>query len=107
MNELFSSAAWAAVLTATYGFDLRRAVGIPYCLLDDPAGRRISALPFSDYLPIDTPATCTALLRELRECGNHPITLKSRLAAEEASCGFFRHQARRISPLFSWNRCCQ
>ena len=79
-DELFASPAWAEVLTTTYGFAVERTAGIPYCVLDDPAGRRVSALPFSDYLPLDEPAAATACFTTLRnrhpDC---PITLKTRL----------------------------
>ena len=87
-DELFQSTAWAEVLTATYGFALDRTGGIPYCILDDPAGRRISALPFCDYLPIDAVDRATACIATLRErYPDYAVTLKTRLALDEPPSG--------------------
>lgn len=83
--ELFASEAWTGVLADTYAFSSARSRGLPYCVLDDPAGRRVSALPFSDYLPIDDPALTRQIFGELStKFPNHAITLKTRLAPEEA-----------------------
>lgn len=55
---LFHSPPWLCAVSDAYGFDIRASVmlnpagtpiaGIPYCELDDLAGRRIVSVPFSD-----------------------------------------------------------
>lgn len=78
--ELFSSQEWAAVIADTYGFELGWCESLPYCVIDDPAGKRVVALPFSDYLPIDTEHEAKQLRQVL--CDRHPhyqVTLKTRL----------------------------
>lgn len=94
MNELFGSQRWSQVLCQAYDFDLRWSTpkdtgAIPYCVLDDLAGRRVSALPFSDYLPLDTTEGCDRLLAELRDkFPASAIVLKTRLPEEKVSDQF-------------------
>jgi len=57
--SLFHSPEWAAVLRDTYGFSVvahvvddtsgRIVAGVPVCRIEDPVGRRIISLPFSDH----------------------------------------------------------
>ena len=80
-DELFHSTPWQQLLSVTYGFTRGEAHGIPFCVLDDPAGRRISALPFSDYLPVDDPDQAAQFFTTVRQqFPDHAITLKTRLA---------------------------
>ena len=57
-DELFVSPAWTGMLAACYRWTIRYAVQsaprkvVPFVVLDDLAGRRVSAYPFSDYLPL-------------------------------------------------------
>ena len=88
-DELFSSAAWANVLDQAYGFTVERsAEGLPFILLDDLAGRRVTALPFVDYLPIDTGRQYTALRQEIEaRYPDTPLVVKTRLPAGEVPAG--------------------
>lgn len=53
-DELFAAPAWAAVLERAYGMNVQTSAGgVPFVELDDLAGHRILALPFSDHLPIE------------------------------------------------------
>src|SRR6185295_15156488 len=61
-GTLFQSPPWLASLAETYGFvpsayvavapDGAVAGGIPFCEIDDAAGHRIVAVPFSDACPV-------------------------------------------------------
>jgi hypothetical protein len=50
---LFNSMEWLRVLEKSYGLDLRNQntnyLGIPYCVVDNLLGKKISILPFCDY----------------------------------------------------------
>lgn len=56
-SELFVDRRWYAVLRATYGLEFRQhrtaRSTLPFAELDDPRGRRISSLPFCDF--VDAP----------------------------------------------------
>lgn len=64
-GSLFHATTWSALLAQTYGFRPRAFValegdrarcGIPWCEVDDPAGRRLVSLPFSDHCgPVGEP----------------------------------------------------
>lgn len=83
-DELFAHPAWSAVLERAYGFDLRRSAdGFPYAVLDDLAGKRVSALPFADYLPLANERQAADLWMELSaRFPEHQLTLKTVLAEE-------------------------
>ena len=87
-DELFSDSAWGAVLAQAYGFTLTRVAGWPAAVLNDLAGRRVSFLPFSDCLPLDSVAELTELLRATeRQYPDHRIILKTRLAEADGPPG--------------------
>lgn len=88
-DELFASPVWAEVLQRAYGWTVERsAAGYPYVVLDDLAGRRVSALPFSDYLPVVDAITYGALSKELQEqFPDYRIILKTTLAENPAATG--------------------
>ena len=58
-SDAFHSPEWMKVLTATYGFTVQAHVilddagepvaGLPFCRIEDIRGKRLVALPFSDY----------------------------------------------------------
>lgn len=57
-SDVFHTPQWIRVLNRTYGFDIQAVVveedgdpvaGIPFCVIDDFRGRRVVALPFSDF----------------------------------------------------------
>ena len=53
-EDLFTSPAWLAVIAETYGFPIHVAAAeregaLPFAALDDLMGRRLIAVPFSDY----------------------------------------------------------
>jgi CelD/BcsL family acetyltransferase involved in cellulose biosynthesis len=64
-GSVFHGQAWAAVLADTYRFEPRAVLafdgeqavsGVPWCLVDDPAGARVVCLPFSDHCgPVGAP----------------------------------------------------
>ncbi len=77
-SQLFASPAWARVIQRTYGMEVRALIaevggepvaGVPFARLNDPRGRRITTLPFSDFCdPIaDTPEHWNALAAALLE----------------------------------------
>ncbi len=87
-SELFVDPRWYAVLSATYGLDFKhRSRGsstLPFVEIDDPRGRRITSLPFCDFVdaPMDPAdwndlaapllaAGCPVLLETLED---HPAT---------------------------------
>ncbi len=57
-SDVFHSPQWMRVLSRTYGLDIQAIVveengdpvaGIPFCAIDDLRGKRVVALPFSDF----------------------------------------------------------
>ena len=87
--ELFASSSWVRAVEETYGLTTDRLgngmKSLPFAVLDDLAGRRISAFPFSDYLPIDSKQEADGMLSCLRTAyPDFAIVLKTRLSAEVA-----------------------
>lgn len=84
-RNLFSSRRWIDVLAAEYGFDFQVAVSsstqeqLLFARHDDLMGKRISSLPFSDYIHSDIDADSLLLLLErLAEVyPDHSLTYKS------------------------------
>ena len=67
-EDLFTSPAWLAVIAETYGFPIHVAAAeregaLPFAALDDLMGRRLIAVPFSDYAapPADADTARTLL----------------------------------------------
>jgi len=90
-EELFYTEEWASVLCRAYGFEVGRtaAGGMPYVAIDDSAGKRVSVLPFSDYLPLGDPGLVLAVSRELTT--NYPeytVSLKTTLAEKDVPDSF-------------------
>jgi CelD/BcsL family acetyltransferase involved in cellulose biosynthesis len=94
---LFHSPPWLGVLADVYGFEVRAYVardasgtplgGIPFCEIDDIAGHRIVALPFSDSCDplVPSPGVWTALLTRLQShrIPVHLRCLRARLIGDE------------------------
>ncbi|WP_116126760.1 GNAT family N-acetyltransferase [Lewinella sp. IMCC34183] len=94
-SELFGSAAWAGVLTETYGFTVEYQDELPFCRIDDAAGRRVIALPFTDYLPVDQADRANKFLTTLsRRYPTYRVVLKSRLP-HDTSPGSDAHISKR------------
>jgi len=80
-SSVFHSPAWLNVLARTYGFEVGALVlldadggptaGLPFCRMDDVLGKRIAALPFSDYCDplVGTREECDALVDRLADAG--------------------------------------
>ena len=86
-SGVFSSPAWLRVLGKTYDFDVSAYVirdpsgevvaGIPFCEIDDIFGRRIVALPFSDFSdPIVASQDQWELLSQALLAHQTPVTLR-------------------------------
>ena len=92
---LFSDARWTGALAEYYGFAVERLelgedrrTSVPYVAFDDLGGARLTALPFSDYLPLSDAAEVAQVAERLRAA--YPaasVTLKTRLPAEAAPRG--------------------
>lgn len=86
-SNLFQSDTWSRVLSATYGFAMKVAVlrqdssivaAVPFVLLDDIRGVRLTCLPFSDFCgPLSADErSWEALVDEMATFGA-PITIRS------------------------------
>lgn len=85
-SSIFHSPSWIRAVTETYGWSASAHVvldgigepvaGVPYCVISDVLGQRVSILPFSDYCdPIAaTPGNWDALLGRLLS-GGSPVAL--------------------------------
>ncbi|NJC26140.1 GNAT family N-acetyltransferase [Neolewinella antarctica] len=88
-DELFAGRPWAEVLERAYGFTVEwTAAGFPFAPLDDLAGRRVSSLPFSDYLPFCTVGSVEDHLSDLRrQYPGRAITIKATLPEDATPTG--------------------
>lgn len=85
-ETLFCSPAWVRVLYRTYGFKCYAAIDdendicIPFVLIDNLMGKKLTTLPFSDYTDIntDTPEKYETLIAKITaEFPDVPLVLKT------------------------------
>ena len=85
-GSLFSSPRWLRALADTYGFDVKAALyanaespsaGVPFALIEDALGTRVSSLAFSDYCdPIGADAASWPLLADAILAAEAPVRLR-------------------------------
>ena len=85
-ETLFCSPTWIRVLYKTYGFkcyaaiDDKKDICIPLVLVDNPMGKKLTSLPFSDYTDIntDTPEKYRDIIAKVEvEYPDVPLILKT------------------------------
>lgn len=86
-RTLFDSPPWAAVLRQAYGFEveyihIQGGAALPYCALDLPTGRRVTSLPFVDYLDPTADEVKAALEQLKAQYPDRPIIFKTLLSPD-------------------------